>query len=160
MVQMLKSNAQRSKYCKGCNFVDFVIAGFTTNLFHCRKQNTICTYLLLIANRQSFRGFCKHSEINRLTDISHNDSFNYRGVNENSSHETCQEDSTAMVQRLNRSPGVRVPYQGGTSPFMASPHPCDIYRRMQFLVKRIDLSNIPYHQYPSIPVWPLPCLWE
>jgi hypothetical protein len=44
-VQMLKSNAQRSKYCKGCNFVHFVIASFTTNLFHCRKQNTVCTYL-------------------------------------------------------------------------------------------------------------------
>jgi hypothetical protein len=36
-----------------CNFVDFVITGFMTNLFHHRKQNTICTYLLLIANRQS-----------------------------------------------------------------------------------------------------------
>jgi hypothetical protein len=110
-----------------CNFVDFVISGFMTeNLFHHRKQNTICTYLSLIAN-DSHSGFCKHSKINCLTDISQNDSFNYRGVTRNSSHETCQEDSTAMVQCLNRSPGVLVPYQGGTSPFITSPHPCDTY---------------------------------
>jgi hypothetical protein len=33
------------------------------------------------------------------------DTFNYRGVTQSSSHETCQEDSTAMVQRPNHSPG-------------------------------------------------------
>jgi len=81
-------------------------------------------------------------------------------VNKSFSHETCREDSTAMVQRLNRSPGVRIPYQGGT----ISP------RRIATSVRHISLNAVPgqthnserypmFTKYPSILVWPHPCRW-
>ena len=43
---------------------------------------------------------------------------------------------------------------------IASPHLCDTHCRMQFLVKRIDRSNVPSYPYPSILVLTTSESWE